>query len=258
MKQELVKRIVKVGNSAGVLLPREWYGGEAKIELIKMPIDIEKDILVILKPYLKDIMGVYLAGSYARGEQRPDSDVDILVVTCNVNKRLKQGKYNIIMLSQEELEKSLKRNILPVLPMIIESKPIINDSLAEKYSLTKVNAKNLQRYLEITKSSMDICSKFIEECKEEIISDGLAYSLILHLRSAYIVDCLINRREWPTKGILFLIKNIAGSLKSYDGYLRVKNNLSLKSEVPVEEARRLLEYTLIKVEEHKKWAQKRK
>ena len=104
----------------------------------------------------------------------------------------------------------------------------------------------------------DLIRRFIEECKEEIISDGLAYSLILHLRSAYIVDCLINRREWPTKGILFLIKNIAGSLKSYDGYLRVKNNLSLKSEVPVEEARRLLEYTLIKVEEHKKWAQKRK
>ena len=69
---ELVRKIVRVGNSAGVVLPREWLNGTAKVELVRKPLDIKGDILKILEPYLEDISGIYLVGSYARGEQRQD------------------------------------------------------------------------------------------------------------------------------------------------------------------------------------------
>ena len=75
-----VKKIVKVGNSAGVVLPREWYGGEARVELIKRPMNIQEDVLKILRPHLPNILGIYIVGSYARGEQTSESDVDILVI----------------------------------------------------------------------------------------------------------------------------------------------------------------------------------
>ena len=85
----LTKRIVKVGNSAGVVLPREWLDGTAKIELVRKPIDIKKDVFKIIDPYLEHILGIYLTGSYARGEESERSDVDILVITNNINKKMK-------------------------------------------------------------------------------------------------------------------------------------------------------------------------
>ena len=79
MKQELIKPIVKVGNSAGIILPKEWLNGKEKVELIETPKDIKKELLEVLDSYLPDIIGIYLTGSYARGEETPESDIDILV-----------------------------------------------------------------------------------------------------------------------------------------------------------------------------------
>ena len=42
---ELIKPIIRVGNSAGVILPKEWLNGEAKIRLISKPKNIEKFVL---------------------------------------------------------------------------------------------------------------------------------------------------------------------------------------------------------------------
>ena len=41
-KQELIKPIVRMGNSACVLLPKAWVDGKARVELIEKPIDIKK------------------------------------------------------------------------------------------------------------------------------------------------------------------------------------------------------------------------
>ena len=119
MKYELTKQIVKVGNSAGVLLPREWLNGMARVELVKKPIDIQKNVLEIIGDYLEDAIGIYLTGSYARGEESERSDVDILVITNSVNKRIVRGVYNIILISKEKVEKTLEHNILPLLPMLL-------------------------------------------------------------------------------------------------------------------------------------------
>ena len=66
---ELVRKIVRVGNSSGVVLPIEWLNGTAKVELIRKPLNIKKDILEIIDTFLKNVLGVYLTGSYARGEE---------------------------------------------------------------------------------------------------------------------------------------------------------------------------------------------
>ena len=79
MEQELVKQVVRVGNSAGVILPREWLNAKAKVKLVGEPLNIKKNVLEILAPYLGDVIGIYIVGSYAREEETERSDVDVLV-----------------------------------------------------------------------------------------------------------------------------------------------------------------------------------
>src|SRR3989344_8018928 len=190
MIRELIKPIVRVGNSAGVLLPKNWINGKARIELIEKPIDIKKDVLEILDPYLQNIEGIYLIGSYAREEQTKKSDVDILVITNKINKKIKKGKYEIILISKEKVESALEKNILPILPMLKEAKPLVNSSLIEKYKKTQLTKRNLKPHIELTKSALGINREFInfDEEMESNSGDSVAYSLILRLREMYIVD----------------------------------------------------------------------
>ena len=264
MRQELIKPIIKVGNSAGVILPKNWINGKARVELIEKPLDIKKDILEILEPYLQDIEGVYLIGSYARGEQTKESDVDVLVITNKINKKIKKGKYELILISKDKVEIALENNILPILPMLKEAKPLINNSLIKKYQTTKLTKKNLTWHIELTKSALNVNKEIIklDEETNSDSSDGIAYSLILRLRGTYIVDCLIKNKIPIKKELINLIKKISGSLKSYEGYLRVKNNgpkgvssgVKDKNELPIEEAKKLYEYICKKIKEQEKWA----
>ena len=139
MKQQLIKPIVRIGNSSGVVLPKEWLNKKARIELIQESFsDIIKNIFKILEEnsLLQDTIGIYLCGSYARDEQRDDSDVDLLVITSNINKRIKKDVYDVTLISKDNVEKSLKNQILPILPMLKEAKPILNKDLLENYKRT--------------------------------------------------------------------------------------------------------------------------
>lgn len=262
MKQELIKPIVRVGNSAGVILPKNWIDGTAKIKLIQKPLDIEKDILKILGPYLKDIVGIYLIGSYARGEQTERSDVDVLVITENKNEKITKGRYNILLISQKKLEDSVKTFALPMIPMIKEAKPIMNKKLIEEYrKKIKLSKKNLKWYLDITKLGIELSKASIIVDKErdsKYCSDAVSYSLVLNLRSTYIVGCIKKKQKWSTAGLLSLIKEVSGSLEAYKGYLRVKNDEKTKETIPIEEAEKLLNHISKKLKEHEKWAKAKK
>ena len=92
---ELIKPIVRVGNSAGVLVPKDWLNGEARVTLVKKPQNIRQNTLEILNAYLPHIIGLYLVGSYARGEQTSTSDIDILGITDNINKKIKRANMRL-------------------------------------------------------------------------------------------------------------------------------------------------------------------
>lgn len=255
MESNLVRRVVKVGNSAGVILPKKWYGGEARVELVKKPLSIEEDVLKILKPCLRDILGIYIVGSYARGEQTDRSDVDILVITNNTSKQIKKGRYEIILIPKNSVEEQLKKNIFPLLPMIKEAKPLINDKLIEAYQNTKLTKRNLKFHIETTKSAMKVIEKSIELSREMGINegDGSAYSLVLRLRGVYLASCLRTGKKWSQKEFLNLIKRISGSLNAYEGYLRVKADERMSDKLPIEEAQKLHDYIIKKLKQQEKY-----
>ena len=104
MKSEIIKQTFRLGNSAGVLLPINWKDKKVKIQLIEK--SITEDILEILeeKDLLKNVIGIFLAGSYARGEETESSDVDVLIITDSIDKQIKIRGYEIIMISKEKFE----------------------------------------------------------------------------------------------------------------------------------------------------------
>jgi len=254
MKQELVKSVVRVGNSAGVILPKEWLNGKASVKLIGKPLDIKKDVFGILELYLKEIIGIYIVGSYARGEQTNESDVDILAITEKENKRIVKGKYEILLISEEELRKTLNKNILPLLPMIKEAKPIINSSLIKEYVKTPLTKKNMKFHIETTKSALRLQEEFINlaELEKENVSDGIMYSLILRLRQVYIVDCLVRNKQSNKKDFLKLVRKITGSEEAYEAYVRSKSKEKEQEAIKVEIAKRICNYVKNKIKEQVK------
>jgi len=257
---ELIKKTIQVGNSAGVLLPKEFLN--TRVKVILQPLDIERDILDILleEKMLKEILGVYLIGSYARKEQTLESDVDVLIITENINKKIEKGKYEIICVSKEEVERQLKENIFPILPMMLESKTIINNNLIKDYISSSLTKKNLKWHIDTTKSAMNVVResiKLYEEIGKKVI-DGISYSLILRLRTIYIINCLKNKKIWTKKEFLNLIKKISGSLIAYDRYLSSKNNNSMGYKLPIIEAKKLMEYNNREIRKIEKWLKKKK
>jgi len=252
---ELIKNTIKVGNSAGVLLPREWLG--SKVRVILEPLNLEKEVIEILiqEKVLGDVLGAYIIGSYARGEQTIESDIDVLIITESINKKIKRGKYEIICISREELASQIQKNILPILPMIKEAKTIINRELIRKYASSKLTLKNLSYHIETTKSAMKVVEKDIELSKEidEKASDATAYSLILRLRTLYLIQCLKHGKIWSKKDFLKLIKNVSGSTIAYERYLKSKNKDVGENKVPIEEAEKLMNYINKNIREVEKW-----
>lgn len=261
MKLELIKPVVKVGNSAGVVLPKEWLNGKARVELLEKPLDMKREVFDILEPYLEDIVGVYLVGSYARGEETRESDVDVLAITNNINKNLALGKYEIILISKNKIEVALKKNALPVIPMLLEAKTLLNKELIKEYAkYCKLNKANLKSRIELSKSALAINREMIKLDKEwpSNCSDAVAYSLVLNLRTVYIIDKLRYNKKISGREMASLIKKISGSLTAYDGYLRVKNNKKHMEKLPVEEAEKLYNYTSKRLEEIEKWLKGKK
>jgi len=257
---ELIKNTIRVGNSAGVLLPKEFLNAQVKVVL--QPLNIEKDILEILleEGILKNILGIYLIGSYARKEQTIESDADILVITDNIDKRIEKGKYDILLVSKKIVDEKMKKNIFPLLPMMIEAKPIINKELLNKYINTSLTKKNLKWHIDTTKSAMGVVKEYIKLAEEiqEKVSDAASYSLILRLRTIYIINCLKNGKIWTKREFLNLIKKISGSLIAYERYLASKNNNAKEYKLPIEEARKLMDYNNKKIREIEKWLKKKK
>ena len=67
-----IKRAVKAGNSSAVILPRSWLNKDVRIELVKKtPETMLCEVINTVKGHidLKEIIGIYLTGSYARGEE---------------------------------------------------------------------------------------------------------------------------------------------------------------------------------------------
>ncbi len=263
--ETIIRKTRAVGNSSGVLLPRHWLNKKVVVTLAELSEkEILKEVIEILynKKILSSVLGIYLVGSYARKEQTKESDVDILIITKEHDKtrEIKENIYSILVIPKNRLEKNLEKNILPLLPMIKESKTLLNDSLIKNYKDIKLTKKNLEFHLETTKSALEINRASIALSKNlgEKCPNGVLYSLILRLREIYIIDCLINEKMWSKKGFLKFLEKIPGSKEAHQIYLKVKNNENTNKRLEINKIEKLINYISKKIKEHEKWVKRKK
>lgn len=237
----LVKQAIKLGNSAGVILPKGWEYRKVKVELVED--SITRDVFDIIgeNGLLSDVIGVYLAGSYAREEERPNSNIDILIVTEKTNKIVKRGNYELLFVSENSLDKNITRSLY-IYSMIREAKVILNNSLIRKYKYEKFSS-----YKEIIKE-INSMIKFNRESvgtAKEIqgkVLDGMAYSIVLRLRELFLLDCFLKDKNYSSRKFIEIIEKKA-SKEAYEAYLRIKNDLRPKNNVNPEDAEKLLDYS---------------
>src|SRR3989344_1204288 len=229
-----IKTTVKAGNSSAVILPRSWLDKDVRVELVKKTYEtMLLDVINISKRYidLKEIIGVYLVGSYARKEEDENSDIDILIITNNIDKEMiSEGIYNILIVSSKLLKQKLDEDLLPVGQMIKEARPLLNSDYLSSIEV-KITKKNVKWYIDTTEDKLKIVKEAVKRTKKNnknCINDIVAYTLILRIRTLYIIKKLMENQEYSKKDFVRLIKKISKGGNAYERYLAVKNNLKDK------------------------------
>ena len=195
------KTVQRFGNSGHVVLPKEYVGKRIRFILEPKSFeDIKFEVLGILKPYLENILGVYLYGYYARNEQTIDSDVDILVITNTKLKVIdKINSYSIVSATVMELESTLKNNAVLLLPIVKEARTIINPGLLEKYKEYKFTNNNTKWFIETSMHVLELNKKGLD-LNFEIGS--IVYSLMLRIRGLLMIKLMLNNQLY-SKALLF-------------------------------------------------------
>jgi len=254
--QVQIKKTIKSGNSSAVVLPRSWLNKEVRVELVRKTNEqILYDVLEITKRHikLKEIIGVYLVGSYAREEETKESDIDILIISDYTDKeQIVEGIYNILIVSYQLLHQKLRKKLFPVGQMIKEAKPLLNADYIDSIEV-KVTKENVKWYLDTTKTMMKKNKEEIDRAKglyNTHVGGVVPYSLILRLRTLYIIECLKKNKDYKKRDFLKLIKKIAGSLIAYEEYFKLKSEEDkMLYRLPIAEAEKLMNYVNKKVKE---------
>lgn len=220
--ENLVKQTREVGTSAGVLLPRSWLNKQVVVTLFEPSKEkIAQDIIECIFKYNlnEEVKGIYLFGSYSRGDFDFNSDTDILIITEDTNKLINYKNYEILFVSESSFSRNLP-NSLNYLSILREIKVIFNKELIDKYR-TKDYKFNTKKFLSEIEGVFKINKETVRMCKENNmnIPDGIVYSIILRLRELYLIKCLFSRKTYYKKDFL----ELAGG-KIYSAYLRIKRN----------------------------------
>ena len=251
---ELNRSISRWGNSAGILLPKEWAGKEARVILIDRTLQIREEVLNILGNYLEKISGIYLVGSYARREQTDDSDIDVIAISTGLKKEIVSGIYHISLIPLETIKKTIEKNPLSILPRLNEAETILNKSLLEEIKYPKLNKKSFNAFIDESKSIIKINEKLLEMNKyeEKLESSEIIYSLMLRLRGIFLIKNLLKKEKYSNKEFLkYLSDNLNENPQEvWQIYKLIKNNKKPKIKISLISAKKLL--NLLK-EEIKKW-----
>ena len=87
---------------------------------------------------------------------------------------IKEGIYNILLVSTELLNQKLERDLFPIGQMIKEAKPLLNSAYLNSISIT-ITKDNVKWYIDTTESKLKIIEKIINSAKAK----DKKYSLLI-------------------------------------------------------------------------------
>lgn len=240
IQEQIIREVAGIGNGAHIFVPKCWLN--QKVLVRKMPdLTLKERILKALSPYLDNIIAVFLYGSYARGEQEKESDIDILVVAKKKFRIKNRNKLSFEVIEYSKLEENIKSNPLMFYPIIQEAKPILNSFLLEELKKIKFDSKAhiFKWFIDSTKDHIKSNKELIEMDKIDgiyLTSHCVLYSIILRLRGIFLIKTILSNKIY-TKGLFknWLTKNALNIdyKKIYAIYkaVRDKNRINLKIEL---------------------------
>ncbi|MEK6907215.1 MAG: DUF2080 family transposase-associated protein [Nanoarchaeota archaeon] len=236
IKEQIRKRVARSGNGGAVWVPKDWLGEEIIVTRIETPkLSLEEGIINILLPYLKEISGIFLYGSYARKEETKDSDIDILVITKNIPKIEKNKKFDINFIEIKKIREAVQNNPF-IYEIVNEAKPIINTYLLDELKQSKKDFKHfIEWFKDTTSDSIKIAETFINLDKMEsnyLSSYNVIYSLILRLRGVFLIKSVLDNKIFLNSSFKkFITKFISESefKKVYKIYKNIRGNKKIEN-----------------------------
>lgn len=242
-EEKIIRKVSEIGNGAHIFAPKDWLDDEVMI--IRIPRKNPKEEAIkLLYPHLDKIIAVFLFGSYARGEQEKESDLDIFVISSE-KFAIKSKNMEVMVVPEQSLETAKKLNPILFYSMISEAKPIMNSLYLEKLKQQKIRFDYFKEFIKETKSSINSSEEIMKmdyKLKNKNASESVIYSLILRLRGIFIVNLLINGENyskklfagWITKGLDINYEKV------YKIYCAVRDNKKVEEKVPIEQAKSIL------------------
>lgn len=196
----LVKQAVAIGNGAAVYVPREYVGKEVVVTLPEGITEIKSRVLTALIECMPNIVGVYVYGSFARNEQELDSDVDILVVTKEKDRRIKEvlSGMDARVVPLNAAMKAIREYPVLIVPILREAVALLNPVLLEELKSKTLNIARLRWSLEEAKRTVRIIETFMGLDKAEVSATHL-YSLLMRARVCVLIECLLKNKAYTTE-----------------------------------------------------------
>lgn len=206
VKEQIVKTVVKSGNGGAVWVPKDWLGQEVIVILPEKPkIDVKERIVHLLEPYLKDVIAVFMYGSYARQEEKKESDIDVMVLTKDKSIKIKTKKPNDLEVTSFQLDKfkiAIEKYPVMYYQIVREAEPLINGYILDELKTIKIKNEALKKYIIETKEHIKSNMGLLELDKLEgdfIKSYSVIYSLVLRLKGIFIIKCILNKWKFSNK-----------------------------------------------------------
>ena len=238
VREQIVKTVVKSGNGGAVWVPKNWMGQEVVVILPQKPkLELKEKIIHLLEPYLKDIVSVFIYGSYARHEETKESDIDVVVITEKPLKiSIKEPKLEITAFELEKFKKAIEKHPVMYYQIVQEAEPLINSNILEELKKIKINKGNFKDYLNETKEHIKSSRELLELDKldgEFIKSYSTIYSAILRLRGIFIIWGILYKDKFSNKKFKkWMVKKGIGNNEfelCYAAYRVVRDNTKIKN-----------------------------
>ena len=225
----------------GVHSPRNRIGGKAAVQ----PLDLKDIILDAFSPYRQDICGLFLYGSYARGEESDESDIDVLAV-CDKKLPEKLGRISILSDSIEGIKKKIGSDPVGFYSMVNEAVPILNAPMLEELKRVEPDKENLSVFFDWTRRALELSKEYLDSGFGD--RPLVVYLLVRGVRGLFILKCLRRGEAYTARGLQEYVCGKGIAPASFADLLSVyradKEGIITDKEIPLEALRRLYEIDL--------------
>ena len=251
VKEQLVKQVVKSGNGGAVWVPKKWLGQEVVVILPDKPkLSVREKIVHLLEPYLKDIIAVFIYGSYARHEEIRESDIDVMVITKDKDLSIKinEPKLEVTIFKLDKFKQAIQKYPVMYYQMAQEAEPLINAYVLEGLKKIKIDNENFKSYINETKEHIKSNKELLELDKLDnvyIKSYSAIYSTILRLRGIFIIKCMLNKEKFSNKSFQKWLLNEGIPNQEFEQcyaiYRLIRDNRNIKNtKIKISVAEKLL------------------